>query len=238
MRPMSKREELRKKRQTEARRRQLTIIGVVAVVAVIVAGLLIIPNLRPADEVIVPVSENYPQANGKALGPQGAKVIVQLFSDFQCPGCRQFAATSEVQLIEEYIATGQSVRLEYYHFPIVDRIVGGRESRNAAQASECANEQGQFWLYHDFLYANWKGEGVGAFRDPNLKAFAEKAGLDTAQFNTCYDSGKYASAVSNDETLGQSLGVTGTPTVFVNRVQVQSSYASLKAAVEAALAQP
>ena len=83
MRPMSKREELRKKRQSQTRRQQLTIIGVVAVVAVIVAGLLIIPNLRPADEVIVPAEENFPLADGRALGPRDAKAIVQEFSDFQ-----------------------------------------------------------------------------------------------------------------------------------------------------------
>lgn len=83
MRPMSKREELRKKRQQETRRQQVTIIGVVAVVAVIIAGLLIIPNLTPADEVIVPAAENFPQPDGKALGPKDAKVIIQEFSDFQ-----------------------------------------------------------------------------------------------------------------------------------------------------------
>lgn len=130
------------------------------------------------------------------------------------------------------------MRFEYYHFPIVDQIVGGRESRDAAQASECANEQGQFWLYHDYLFANWRGEGVGAFRDPNLKAFAASAGLDTAQFNTCYDSGKYASAVSSDEALGRSLGVTGTPSIFVNNSNVEASYETVKAAIEAVLALP
>lgn len=238
MQPMSKREELRKKRQQEARRQQITIIGVVAVVAVIIAGLLIIPNLRPADEVIVPAVENFPSPDGKALGPKDAKVIVQEFADFQCPGCRQFAAGAGRQIKDEYIATGQSVRFEYYHFPIVDQIAGGRESRNAAQASECANEQGQFWLYHDYLFANVRGENVGSFRDLNLKAMAASAGLDTAQFNACYDSGKYASAVSADETLGRNFGVSGTPTIFVNQRQVQASYEALKAAIDLALAQP
>jgi protein-disulfide isomerase len=130
------------------------------------------------------------------------------------------------------------VRFEYYHFPIVDTIAGGRESRNAAQASECANEQGKFWEYHDFLFANVRGENVGSFRDPNLKAMAEKAGLDTAQFNTCYDSGKFTNTVSQDESLGRNLGVSGTPTIFVNQRQVQASYEAVKAAIDVALAQP
>lgn len=130
------------------------------------------------------------------------------------------------------------MRFEYYHFPIVDSIAGGRESRNAAQASECANEQGQFWPYHDYLFANVKGEGVDSFRDSNLKAFAASAGLDTAQFNACYDSGKYASVVTDNETLGRNLGVTGTPTIFVNQRRVESSYEAVKAAVDLILAQP
>ncbi len=120
----------------------------------------------------------------------------------------------------------------------MDQIAGGRESRNAAQASECANEQGQFWLYHDYLFANVRGENVGSFRDPNLKAMAASAGLDTAQFNACYDSGKYASAVSADEGLGRSQGVTGTPTLFVNGQRTEASYEALKATLDAILAQP
>lgn len=83
MRPVKKRKELRQKRQSEARRQQLTIIGVVAVLAVVVAGVLIVPNLRPADEVIVPTAEEFPLPDGKALGPKDAKAIVQEFSDFQ-----------------------------------------------------------------------------------------------------------------------------------------------------------
>lgn len=79
----TKREELRKKRQQEAQRQRLTIIGIVAAVAIVIAGVIIIPNLRPADEVIVPVAEDFPFPDGKALGPKDAKVLVQEFSDFQ-----------------------------------------------------------------------------------------------------------------------------------------------------------
>jgi len=64
----------------------------------------------------------------------------------------------ERQLIEQYVATGQ-VRLEYHHFIVVDGNVGGNESRHAAEASECANEQGRFWDYHAMLFANQEGEG-------------------------------------------------------------------------------
>ena len=128
----------------------------------------------------------------------------------------------ERQLIDEYVATGK-VRLEYHHYIVVDRIVGGNESQRAAEASECANEQGEFWNYHKMLFANWNGEGEGAFVDRRLKVFAETLGLDTQKFNQCFDSGRYAGEVRADTQLGQSLGVTGTPTVFVNGQKVETS---------------
>jgi len=128
----------------------------------------------------------------------------------------------ERQLIDEYVATGKA-RFEYHHYIVVDRIVGGNESQRAAEASECANEQGEFWNYHKMLFANWNGEGEGAFVDRRLKVFAETLGLDTQKFNQCFDSGRYAGEVRADTQLGQSLGVTGTPTVFVNGQKVETS---------------
>jgi len=128
----------------------------------------------------------------------------------------------ERQLIDEYVATGKA-RFEYHHYIVVDRIVGGNESQRAAEASECANEQGEFWNYHKMLFANWNGEGEGAFVDRRLKIFAETLGLDTQKFNQCFDSGRYAGEVRADTQLGQSLGVTGTPTVFVNGQKVETS---------------
>lgn len=84
---MSKRDELRRKRQEAARRQQLTIIGVVAVAAIAIAGLLVGPtllaNLQPVGTVVTPKPETFPQANGKSLGPQDARVVVQEFSDFK-----------------------------------------------------------------------------------------------------------------------------------------------------------
>ena len=84
---MSKREELRRKRQEAARRQQLIVIGAVVVAAIAIAGLLagptLIANLQPVGTVVTPEPETFPLANGKALGPQGARVVVQEFSDFK-----------------------------------------------------------------------------------------------------------------------------------------------------------
>jgi len=142
----------------------------------------------------------------------------------------------ERQIIEEFVSTGQA-RFEYRHYIVVDGGVGGSESRRAAEASECANEQGEFWNYHAIVFANWNGEGQGAFSDRRLKAFAEKLELDTDQFNACFDSRRYARDVQADEALGRSRGVSGTPTVFVNETLVQNplDIAEYRALVQAAL---
>ena len=80
---MSKREELRKKRQQAARRQQLTILGVVAVAAIVVAGILIWPNIAPLGEITIPEPKDYPLADGKALGAKEARVVIREFSDFR-----------------------------------------------------------------------------------------------------------------------------------------------------------
>jgi protein-disulfide isomerase len=142
----------------------------------------------------------------------------------------------ERQLIQQYVATGK-VRFEYHHFIVIDGNVGGTESRHAAEASECANEQGKFWDYHAMLFANQRSEGSGAFADRRLKAFAAALGLDTVKFNTCFDAHKYAGAVRSDEQQAGTRGVDGTPTVFVNgqKVSNPTDFNQLQSQIEAAL---
>jgi protein-disulfide isomerase len=139
------------------------------------------------------------------------------------------------------VNTGQ-VNFTYQHFAFIGGDNG--ESVHAAEASECASEQGKFWEYHDLLFANQAGENTGAFSDDHLKGFAEQLALDTARFNTCLDNRTYREVVVASNDQARALGVSGTPTVFVigpdgNRVRVDNplSYASLKSSVEQALAQ-
>ena len=124
------------------------------------------------------------------------------------------------------------MRFVFRHFAFI-----GDESRWAAEASECANEQGRFWDYYDKLFVEQSGENVGGFSRDNLKRFAADQGLNAEQFNQCLDSNKYRGKVQQETTEGQRLGVRGTPTIFVNGKLIDrgSDYRVLKAAVEAAL---
>jgi protein-disulfide isomerase len=80
----------------------------------------------------------------------------------------------------------------------------------------CANEQGKFWDMHHIVYANWNSENQGAFGDRRLQAMADSIGLDMGAFNSCFSTNKYEADIQADFDLGQEMGVSGTPTVFVN----------------------
>jgi protein-disulfide isomerase len=92
----------------------------------------------------------------------------------------------------------------------------GQESVWAAEAADCAAEQGQFWPYHDKLFAEQAGENHGAFSKNNLKLFAANLGLDQEAFSACVDSDRYAGQVRAETEAGRQQGVRSTPTLFVN----------------------
>ena len=157
--------------------------------------------------------------NDASLGNPSAKVVIVEFGDFQCPFCGKFFRETEPQIIDKYVKTGK-VRFVYKQFAFL-----GQESNWAAEASECAKDQGKFWQYHDYLYnylwdnyyaKNQNGENVGAFSKDNLKKFAGTLGLNAGDFSQCLDSGKYTKKVQADVEVGRKNGVNGTPSSFVN----------------------
>lgn len=150
-------------------------------------------------------------AQARSLGRADAPVVLTEFSDFQCPFCARFAIDTEPQIIEPYVKTGK-VRLEYKHF-----IVVGEESWWAAEAAECAAEQGRFWEYHDLLFRRQGGENIGTFAKVKLKGLATELKLDRDAFDKCLDSDIYKARVEADIAEGRALGVQSTPSFFVNK---------------------
>lgn len=198
---------------------------------------------QPAEKAEVTVSESDP-----VLGKSNAKVTVAVFEDFQCPFCGAFSGLNQEMLAnmkardaswepaltnikKDYVNTGK-VRVIWKDYPFL-----GEESKWAAAAARCAQEQGKFWEYHDFLFSHQSGENQGAFAKDKLKSFASELRLNTVDFNKCLDSNKYESQMSEAINYGQQVGVNGTPASFINGKLVSgaASYSTFKTEIEAAL---
>jgi protein-disulfide isomerase len=180
-----------------------------------------------------------------AWGPEDAPVTIIEFSDFECPYCDRFFSETYPQIKQDY--EGQ-IRFVYRDFPLSSIHPWAQK---AAEAGECANEQGKFWEYHDVVFqsqtnindsyqtAAQSGDasaGLAAAVDA-LKGLAPGVGLDSTAFDQCLDSGKYTAEVQKDYQDGLSYGVTGTPAFFINGVAVIGAqpYANFKAVIDAAL---
>jgi protein-disulfide isomerase len=116
----------------------------------------------------------------------------------------------EPELFEEYVKEG-TLRIEWRDFPYQ-----GQESVDAALAARAAQAQGRFWEYHDLLYKNQSSGNSGGYSEENLLALAEEAGLDGRRFEEDLRSARYEETVQADFREGQGLGISGTPTFFIN----------------------
>jgi protein-disulfide isomerase len=145
-----------------------------------------------------------PTAGEPALGPEDAPVTLVEFGDFQCPFCRTAQRTLKA-LKERY---GDTLRIVHRDFPIDTRH---RAARRAAEAARCAGEQNAYWPFHDALYQT---QLTGA--DAELTAIAARLQLDTAALTACLDSKRHVTTVQRGVVDGKALGVSVTPTFFVN----------------------
>ncbi len=138
-------------------------------------------------------------------GPENALVTIEEFSDFQCPYCARFKIETLYRIKETY---GDRVRFIYRDFPLTSIH---QFALKAAEAAQCAHEQGRFWEYHDLLFAN-----QDALTTPDLKRYAAEIGANPSEFSTCLDSGKNTREVALDLQDGYQAGVTGTPAFLIN----------------------
>jgi protein-disulfide isomerase len=145
-------------------------------------------------------------------GTASAPVTIVEFSDFQCPYCQRASPTLR-RIKETY---GDKVRLVWKDFPLTQIHP---EAFRAAEAAHCAGEQGKFWVFHDRLFADQSALGLDA-----LKRHATQISLDVAKFDQCLASSKYADRVRNGVAEGTALGVSSTPTVYINGRMLAGAY--------------
>jgi protein-disulfide isomerase len=164
------------------------------------------------------------------IGNKDSNVKLFLFSDFQCPYCKVFHETILKKVIANY---GDKVLIDFKNFPLSIHA----QAQNAALAGACANEQEKFSVYADKLFAtqtDW-GKTTGT---QSFKNYARDLKLDTAQFNQCLDSQKYADKIKSDTDYGNSFGISGTPSLFINDqlVNGQATYDDIKKIIDDDLA--
>ncbi len=135
------------------------------------------------------------------------------------------------QLGPTFIDTGKA-KLIYRNFADI-----GPESVSAAQAALCAGDQNKYWAYANYLFTHQQGENTGYFSTGNLENFAGVLGLNTSDFKTCLESGKYAAQVQQELTQGQQRGVQATPTFFINNQKFEGvmSYDEMTAQIDSRL---
>lgn len=176
--------------------------------SLIIAGAIIysaiLPSSREENEEVA--EEGFSLEGEPVIGNANAKITIVEFSDFECPYCAKYVLETYPQIKQAYIDTGK-IKMVFKNFPLIS-IHSYAEI--AAQASECANEQGKFWEYKEKLFQN-----QDALSASNLKMYAKDFGVNESQFNACLDSKKYANEVEQDLEDGISARVKGTPTFLI-----------------------
>ena len=135
------------------------------------------------------------------IGDLSARITIVEFGDYQCTFCYKFHQNTLKQIYEQYIMTGQ-VKYVYRDFPL-----NGVDSKLAAEASYCADDQNKYWEYHNILFENWAGEKTGWISITSLMKFAVDIDLDISKFNKCLNDHKYSHKVINNQNYAKSVGI-------------------------------
>lgn len=165
-----------------------------------------------------PTPVTFSSEGGKVLGNPNAKVTMVEYADFRCPYCGQYFKTTGSEIRRDYVNTGK-VKFVFKHF-----VPLGQESIWAAEASECALDQGKFWELHDWFYTHQAAESdLEYYSKGNLIAYGVSLGLDIDKYGTCINNDKSLGRVNSEFDEGKKIGVIGTPTFFINGISVSGN---------------
>jgi protein-disulfide isomerase len=240
---MSKRQEIRQRRQRERTRNRILVIFLVAAGALLIAFAFIRPMIlktqATASATQAPVISITPEVinakvDGLHLGDPNAPVKIDVYEDFRCVACLNYTQSYEPQIIQTYVETGK-VYYTFHSFIVIDGNDGTNASYQSANAAMCAAEQGRFWDYHDTLFANQVTESASLFTDERLVIMAQNLNLDMTAFNQCFQAKRYATEIQNDISQARTLNLTFTPSILVDGTLIKS-FDQLSSVIDAALA--
>jgi protein-disulfide isomerase len=159
-------------------------------------------DLNPGQRVKVPTGDD------PYIGNSNASVTIYVFSDYECPNCK----IGEERMKAILAKYGDKILYFFKNHPLTSIHP---DAYNASLAAECANEQGKFWEYHDYLFAHNTQLGTSY-----LEQYASELGFDTERFNICFETQRYKEKVDADLKSGAEIGVPGTPTFIINGLVV------------------
>ena len=190
------------------------------------AGNCILPDDSnvPTAPTTAAVVEGVSEDDDAFIGDKNAPVIIVSFEDYQCPFCKRAFDQTFPLLKKEYIDTGK-VKYVYRDFPLSFHPF----AQKAAEAAECARDQGKYWEYHNLIFIN-----QDQLSDSVFGLWASQLNLNINEFNDCFNSEKYTQEVQKDFNDGQSYGVSGTPTFFINgkRLVGAQPYSAFKTLID------
>lgn len=238
---MSKQEKRKAELEQQKQKTRILIISTIALVVIIFVGLFMLAakDSSTAGSSAEPVSFDYSEL--PRLGNEDAPVKIVEFGDFKCPACAQFSGVIKPQIVQEYV--NQDEAAFYY----VNMAFLGPDSTTASLAALSVYHQNSeaFWTYYDALFANQGDEDEEWATTDYLVSLAQKEELpiDFDLLRQDIEDKTYYSELQTDIELSEAAGISSTPTVFVNGVQVDEPFnmeaidAQIKAAAEAVVAE-
>lgn len=197
----------------------LVVVGLGVAVALLAnqgERVVVAPTVRPSASPTVKPGSRVERVKGNA----SAKVTVIEYSDFQCPFCVMYFNQTYRQVDDKYVKTGK-VRYIFRNLPNGN---SHPQSPKAAEASECAGDQGKFWEMHDLLFgkqSEWSGKATAV---DVFKGYAKSLGLNEATFQSCLDTGLYAALMNENARAAQAVGITGTPAFIIGNRLLPGAY--------------
>jgi protein-disulfide isomerase len=194
----------------------LVLVSIAAVlIGIAVIALARPPQATPSAELVTPPT-SYPAAlvDGETVGGKDAPVVLELYSDFQCPACRQFVTQQLPRLMTEFVQPG-TLRIEARDIDILGSGTPN-ESLELAAGAACAAGQDRYWQFHDYVFWNQGRENKGDHDAAFIARVADAAGVDRVAWDACVAKPDARSPVTSRTAAAVGLGITSTPTLVLN----------------------
>ncbi len=237
---MQKRQEILEQIKRRKRKQRRSTILIASGIVLVLSAFLMVPTLQraltPVGDIQEPETFDRPLAEGNAMGDPNAPVVIHEYSDYGCGHCGTFSRENAPKIAEDYVVDGQV----YFVSHSVGSMLNDTVSPRLAEAAYCAGDQGAYWQYHDYIYANQ----MVLYATSNLplqkyiEAFAQALSLDMDAFLACYEAGTYADRVQQDGIDARQAGIYSTPSFVIDGELLVGNqpYETFQAMIEEALA--